>query len=106
MGSGPGASIQVIAGEIKLKALRGKFAATEFKIEPAHLAAQWNLGRELRIGLSPDDVAKVGIYLAVIAERTKSGGDLNRYRGSYIAKVSHAGGETELKGKLKDCSAG
>ena len=45
-----GGSIQLIGGEIKLKAVRGKFDAAEFKIGPDHIAGQWSFGKELRIG--------------------------------------------------------
>jgi hypothetical protein len=106
MGRGHGAVIQLIEGEIKLRGVRGKFDAAAFKIEPASLSGQWSFGRELRIGIMPKDADKVSIFLAIIAERTKAGEDLDRYRGSYAAQVSYPGGEMQLRGKLKDCSAG
>ena len=67
IGSGDGDSIQLIEGEIKLKSVRGKFAAREFKIAPKHLAGQWSFGKELRIGTSPESVDEVSVFLAIIA---------------------------------------
>ena len=107
MGSGDGGSIQLIGGTIKLKAVRGKFETTEFKIEPGHIAGQWSFGKELRIGIASDDVGGVSVYLAIIAEQVKSGaGDMDRYRGGYVLKVRGPKGETEIKGKIKSCDAG
>jgi hypothetical protein len=106
LGSGPGAAIQLIGGTIKLNGQRGKFGPTEFKIEPGHLAGQWSFGRELRIGIMPEDTGKIGLYLVILAERTKGSDDLDKYRGEYVAQVTYPGGETQLKGKIKGCSAG
>ena len=107
MGSGDGGSIQLIGGTIKLKAIRGRFEATEFKIKSAHIAGQWSFGKELRIGIASDDVDGISVFLAIIAERAKSvGGDMDRYRGGYVLKVRGPKGESELKGKLKGCEAG
>ena len=107
MGSGDGGSIQLIGGTIKLKAIRGKFEATEFNVGSAHIAGQWSFGKELRIGIASDEVGDVSIYLAIIAERTKGpAGDMERYRGGYVLKVRSPKGESELKGRLKGCEAG
>ncbi len=107
MGSGNAGSIQLIGGTITLKAIRGKFDKVEFKIVSAHLSGQWNFGKELRIGIDPEDVGDVSITLAIIAELTKNAGaDTDRYRGRYIAKVRGPKSETELTGKIKGCDAG
>ena len=52
--SGDGGSIQLIEGRIKLRSVRGKFDAREFRISPKHLSGQWSFGKELRIGISPE----------------------------------------------------
>ena len=107
LGSGDGGAIQLIGGTITLKAVRGKFDATEFKIGSDHIAGQWSFGKELRIGIAPDEVGNVSVFLAIIAEQIKSAdGDLDRYRGNYVLKVRGPKGESELKGKLKGCDAG
>ena len=107
LGRSEGGSIQLIGGEIKLKAVRGKFDAAEFKIGPDHIAGHWSFGKELRIGIAPNEVGNVSVFLAIIAEQIKSAdGDLGRYRGSYVLKVRSPKGESELKGKLKGCDVG
>ena len=107
LGSGDGGSIQLIGGTIKLKAVPGKFDATEFTIGPDHISGHWNFGKELRIGIAPDAVGNVSVFLAIIAEEAKSAdGDMDRYRGSYVLMVRAPKGESELKGKLKGCAAG
>src|SRR5262245_58850408 len=107
IGSGDGGTIQLIGGEINLKSVRGKFDAREFMVAPEHISGQWSFGKELRIGIAPESVDDVSVFLAIIAMRTKSGGgDLDRYRGEYVLKVQGPKGESVLKGRLKDCSAG
>ena len=107
IGSGDGGAIQLIGGEIKLKSVRGKFDAREFKVAPEHLSGQWSFGKELRIGISPESVDEVSVFLAIIATRTNSAGsDLGRYRGEYVLKVQGPKGESIVRGRLKDCSAG
>lgn len=61
IGSCDGDRIQLINGEIKLKAVRGKFNAREFKIAAKHLSGQWSFGKELRIGVSPESVDGVSV---------------------------------------------
>ena len=107
IGSGDGGAIQLIGGEIKLKSVRGKFDAREFKVAPEHISGQWTFGKELRIGISPESIDEVSVFLAIIATRTNSGdSDLDRYRGEYVLKVQGPKGESMLRGRLKDCSAG
>ena len=107
IGSGDGDRIQLIGGEIKLKSVRGKFDAREFKIAAKHLSGQWSFGKELRIGISPENVDEVSVFLAIIVMRAKSGdSDLGRYRGEYVLKVQGPKGESVLKGRLKGCTAG
>ena len=107
VGSGDGCAIQLIGGEIKLKSVPGKFDAREFKVGPEHISGQWRFGKELRIGISPGSVNEVSVFLAIIAVRAKnSDSDLDRYRGEYVLKLHGPKGESVLKGRLKDCSAG
>ena len=107
IGSGDGGVIQLIGGEIKLKPVRGKFDAREFKVAPEHISGQWSFGKELRISISPESVDEVSVFLAIIATRATSGGnDLDRYRGEYVLKVQGPKGEIVLRGRLKNCSAG
>ena len=107
IGSGDGGAIQLIGGEIKLKSVRGKFDAREFKVAPEHFSGQWSFGKELRIGISPESVDEISVFLAIIAMRAKSGdSDLDRYRGEYVLKVQGPKGESIVRGWLKDCSAG
>jgi hypothetical protein len=105
IGRGDGASIQAVGGEIKLKARRGKVDAAEFKIEAGQISEHWSFGDELRIGIQPNDVNGVSVYLAIIAKKTGRG-DTDRYRGRYVIKVNGPKGESTLEGRLKDCSAG
>jgi hypothetical protein len=106
IGSGDGATVQITEGSIKLKPWRGKFDAVEFKVEPANMAGSWSFGKELRIGISPEPVKDISVYLAIIAERTARGSDIERYRGTYVLKVYGPKGQTELRGRLKDCDDG
>jgi len=106
IGSGDGDRIQLIEGEIKLKSVRGKFDAREFKIAAKHLSGQWSFGKELRIGISPESVDEVSVFLAIIARANSGDGDLSRYSGEYVIKVQGRTGENVLKGRLKNCTAG
>ncbi len=106
IGSGDGDRIQLIGGEIKLKSVRGKFDAREFKIAAKHLSGQWSFGKELRIGISPESVDEVSVFLAIIARANSGDGDLSRYGGEYVIKVQGRTGENVLKGRLKNCTAG
>jgi hypothetical protein len=107
IGSGDGCAIQLIGGEIKIKSVRGKFDAREFKVGAEDISGQWSFGRELRIGIAPASVDEVSAFLAIIAMRAKTGDrDLDRYRGEYVLKVKRPKGESVLRGRLKHCSAG
>ena len=106
IGSGDGGSIQLIEGRIKLRSVRGKFDAREFRISPKHLSGQWSFGKELRIGISPESADEVSVFLAIIARANSADSDLNRYRGEYVLKVQGPKGESVLRGRLKDCTAG
>ena len=107
IGSGDGGAIQLIEGEIKLRSVRGKFDAREFKVAAEHISGKWSFGKELRIGISPESVDEVSVFLAIIGMRAKSGdSDLGRYRGEYVLKVQGPKGESVLRGRLKDCSTG
>ena len=71
LGSGDGGAIQLIEGKITLKPVRGKLDAREFKVAPEHISGQWSFEKELRIGISPESVDEVSVFLAIIAsERT------------------------------------
>ena len=106
IGSGDGGAIQLIGGEITLKSVGGKFDARKFKVAPEHISGKWSFGKELRIGISPESIDEVSVFLAIIAMRAKSGNsDLGRYRGEYVLKVQGPKGESMLRGRLKDCSA-
>ena len=106
IGSGDGERIQLIEGEIKLKSVRGKFDTREFRIAAKHLSGQWSFGKELRIGISPESVDEVSVFLAIIARANSGDGALSRYRGEYVIKVQGRTGENVLKGRLKNCTAG
>ena len=106
IGSGDGDRIQLIEGEIKLKSVRGKFDAREFKIAAKHLSGQWSFGKELRIGISPESVDEVSVFLAIIARANSGDSDLTRYQGEYVLKVQGPKGEDVLRGRLKNCTAG
>jgi len=106
IGSGDGDRIQLIEGEIKLKSVRGKFDAREFKIAPKHISGQWSFGKELRIGISPESADEVSVFLAIIARANSGDSGLGRYRGEYVLKVQGPKGESVLRGRLKDCTAG
>ena len=106
IGSSDGDSIQLIEGGIKLKPVRGKFDAREFKIAPKHLSGQWSFGTELRIGISPESVDEVSVFLAIIARANNGDSGLSRYRGEYVLKVQGPKGESVLRGRLKNCTAG
>ncbi len=106
IGSGDGGSIQLIEGRIKLRSVRGKFDAREFRISPKHLSGQWSFGKELRIGISPESADEVSVFLAIIARANSGDSDLSRYRGEYVLKVQGPKGESVLRGRLKDCTAG
>ena len=78
IGSGDGDRIQLIEGEIKLKSVPGKFEAREFKVAAKHLSGQWSFGKELRIGISPESVAEVSVFLAIIARADGGDGGLEQ----------------------------
>ena len=106
IGSGDGGAIQLIEGEIKLKSVGRKFDARKFKVAAKHLSGQWSFGKELRIGISPESVDEVSVFLAIIARANSGDSGLSRYRGEYVLKVQGPKGESLLKGNLKDCTAG
>ena len=106
IGSGDGGAIQLIEGKITLKPVRGKLDAREFKVAPEHISGQWSFEKELRIGISPESVNDVSVFLAIIARANRSNSGLSRYRGEYVLKVQGPKGESVLKGRLKDCTAG
>jgi hypothetical protein len=106
IGSGDGGAIQLIEGEIKLKSVRGKFDARQFKVAPEHISGKWSFGKELRIGIAPESVDDVAVFLAIIASANSGDSGLSRYRGEYVLKVQGPKGESVLRGRLKDCSAG
>lgn len=106
LGSGDGGAIQLIEGKITLKPVRGKFNGREFKVAPENISGQWSFEKELRIGISPESVDDVAVFLAIIARANRSDGGLSRYRGKYVLKVQGPKGESVLRGRLKDCSAG
>ena len=78
----------------------------EFKVAPEHLSGQWSFGKELRIGISPESVDEVSVFLAIIARADSGDSGLGRYRGEYVLKVKGPKGESVLRGRLKDCTAG
>ncbi len=106
IGSSDTGAIQLNEGEIKLKFVRGKFDARKFKIGPKHLSGQWNFEKELRLGISPESVDDVSVFLAIIARANGRDSGLSRYRGEYVLKVQGPKGESVLRGRLKDCTAG
>ena len=106
IGSGDGGAIQLIEGEIKLKSVRGKFDARQFKVAPEHISGKWSFGKELRIGIAPESVDDVAVFLAIIASANSGDSGLSRYRGEYVLKVQGPKGESVLRGRLKDCTAG
>ena len=106
LGSGDGGTIQLIEGKITLKPVRGKLDAREFKVAPEHISGQWSFEKELRIGVSPESVDDVSVFLAIIAKANSGDSGLSRYRGEYVLKVQGPKGESVLKGRLKDCTAG
>lgn len=106
VGRDAGAIVQVTSGSLQVKAVRGKHDSVELTLEPAHLAQQWAFERELRLRLTAETKQDVTIHLAIIAQRTKSGDDGDRYQGRYVLKLTGAKGTSELKGSLKGCEAG
>ena len=106
LGSGDGGAIQLIEGKITLKSVRGKLDAREFKVAPEHISGKWSFGKELRIGISPESVDEVSVFLAIIARANSGDSGLSRYRGEYVLKVQGPKGESVLRGRLKDCTAG
>ena len=106
LGSGDGGAIQLIEGKITLKPVRGKLDAREFKVAPEHISGQWSFEKELRRGLSPESVDDVAVFLAIIASANSGDSGLSRYRGEYVLKVQGPKGESVLRGRLKDCTAG
>lgn len=106
IGSGDGATAQITEGTIKVKAVKGKHGAAEFKVEPGSSAGSWSFGRELRIGVSPEKVGELSVFLAVIAEKTRAKPDYaTRWQGRYVLKITGPKGESEIKGRLKSCEA-
>ena len=60
----------------------------------------------MRIGISPESVNDVSVFLAIIARANRSDSGLSRYRGEYVLKVQGPKGESVLRGRLKGCTAG
>lgn len=107
LGRGDGATVQLIGGEIKVAARPGKYGTLEFKIGPEAIASAWSFGKELRIGIKPEDSGEVSAFLAIIGEEAKGKpDDLTRWRGVYVLKLAGPKGEAEIKGRLKGCDAG
>ena len=106
IGRGAGAVLQITSGSIRLKAVRGKYEAIEFEIEPAQLVQQWVFEKELRIGIQSAEKQEMSLYLAIIAQQMKSSGDGDRYQGRYVLKIQGPKGTSELKGRINNCEAG
>lgn len=99
------AAVQITAGAIKLKPVRGAGDGIEFPVEGEHLIQQWAHGNELRLGIQTAEVKGMSVYLAIIAQKTKSG-DGDSYRGRYMLKVQGNQTTRELKGRIRGCEAG
>ena len=61
IGSGDGASVQAIEGTIKLRAVRGKFDAIEFKVGPGHIAGTGRSARNCGLALPGRGPRRVGL---------------------------------------------
>lgn len=106
IGRDAGAVVQVTSGSLQVKAVRGQHDTVVLTLEPAHLAQQWAFEKELRLGLTAETKQDVTVYLAIIAQRTKSSDLGDRYQGRYVLKLTGPKGTSELKGSLKGCEAG
>ncbi len=99
------AVLQVTSGSITVKQTRERAEITASPATP-QLVQQWAFEKELRIGIQATAPNDISLYLAIVAQRTKSGDEGDRYAGRYVLKVSDARGTFELKGRIKDCEAG
>ncbi len=106
IGQSAAAVLQVTGGSIKLKAVRGKNDEIEFDLQATHLVQQWVFEKELRIGILTAENKDISLYLAIVAQRIKSGDEGDRYKGRYVLKVQGPKGTSELKGLIKGCEAG
>jgi hypothetical protein len=105
IGRDDAAVLQVTSGSITLKASRGR-PEISVSLETSNLVQQWVFDRELRIGLQATGPNDISVYLAVVAQRTKSGDEGDRYGGRYVLKVRDAKGAAEIKGRIAGCEAG
>ena len=105
IGSDNGAGVQITAGEIVLKPVRGKYDAMTLPLEAGTVAQFWTLDDELRIGLHLPDKNDTSGYLAILTRLVKGPGDIARYDGRYVLRTNGPKGPHELKGRAK-CDAG
>jgi hypothetical protein len=105
IGRDDAAAVQVTSASITLKKTRER-AEIASSPETFQLVQQWAFEKELRIGIQATAPNDVSLYLAIVAQRTKSGDEGDRYAGRYLLKVRDAKGTSEIKGRIKDCEAG
>ncbi|MEP7030246.1 MAG: hypothetical protein ABI830_04865 [Pseudolabrys sp.] len=95
--SGPINQVQV--GSITLKAGTAKFV-----FDRSHIIRQWDYDGDMRLQIEvEDEPTKAHINLYIFARLNRK---TDKYSGRYVLKISKAGAEKELKGRIKECEVG
>jgi len=98
-----GTIVNLVGGELRLKAEALSKVGREFKLAREHIIQQWFQNRELRLAINID-TANGSLLLTLTGRGNQS---LERYSGRYRLKASFPdGSERRASGRIKGCSAG
>jgi hypothetical protein len=95
---------QIHVGTIEIKPAAMTLVAPSLTFNVTNLMQQWIYasGLHLRIEVS-DDKANQSVNLVIIA---RTDAKREKYRGTYILRVTRDGKSNERKGRIKECVAG
>ncbi|HEY4140866.1 MAG TPA: hypothetical protein VGM57_05600 [Pseudolabrys sp.] len=95
---------QIHVGTIEIRPTAMSLAALSMTFNATNLMQQWIYagGLHLQIEVS-DDKVNQSVNLVIIA---RTDAKMEKYRGTYILRVTRDGKSNERKGRIKECVAG
>jgi hypothetical protein len=91
-------------GTIEIRPAAMTLVAPGMSFDRAHLLQQWIQNGDLRLQIEvSDDKADQNVNLVIIARIDPK---MEKYRGTYILRVTRDGKSNERKGRIKECVAG
>jgi hypothetical protein len=94
-----GGIVQVNEASIEIKAIDHKEIKSKRAIERKDIDQQWIYGDELRLRFQIPNAKSETIGSLILIGKYKPADDT--YSGRYVLRLDHAGGQKELKGKMK-----